>query len=59
MKYKGCFDLHATNCVLAIIDDKGNKVYKKKLPNSIIAIKETLKPFKQKIDGIVIESTFN
>lgn len=59
MKYKACFDLHSNNCVLAIIDEKGNKVYKKRLPNSITAIKETLKPFKQKTDGIVIESTFN
>jgi len=53
------FDLHANNNYLAIIDNKDTRVYKKKLPNQKEIILSELKPFKNDIKGVVVESTFN
>jgi len=52
-------DLHGNNNFLAIIDQQGKKVYKKKLPNDPGVILEVLAPFQKTLAGIVIESTFN
>jgi len=52
-------DLHGNNNTIGIIDGEGKRVFKKKLPNDPATIKETLKPFKADIEGIVVESTYN
>lgn len=52
-------DLHSSNSYLAIIDENGKRVFKKKLPNAPDDIRDALKPFKDGIVGIVVESTYN
>jgi len=52
-------DLHSSNSYLAIIDEDGKRVFKKKLPNAPDDIRDALKPFKNEIVGIVVESTYN
>ena len=42
-----------------MIDKKDVRVLKKKLPNDMKEILKTLKPFKKKITGVVVESTYN
>jgi transposase len=42
-----------------MIDENAEKVLRKKLPNELGAVKETLRPFKETVSGIVVESTFN
>jgi transposase len=52
-------DLHSTNNYLGIIDETDRRLFKKKLPNCPKTILAALKPFKKKLVGIVVESTFN
>lgn len=52
-------DLHSNTNYIAIIDENGKRVYKKKLLNIANHILEELKPFKDRIVGIVVESTYN
>ena len=53
------FDLHSNNSYVGIIDETGERVWKKKLSNDPRLISEMLKPFKKDIEGIVVESTYN
>jgi transposase len=59
MKLYTAFDLHSNNSYLGIIDENGKRIFKKKLRNDPAMIRETLKPFKTDIEGIVVESTYN
>lgn len=59
MKLYGGIDLHSNNCVLVILDQDGNKIFQRRLNNSITLILETLLPYQAQLDGIVVESTFN
>ena len=52
-------DLHSSNSYLAIIDETGKRVFKKKYPNDPEQILSALAPYKDTITGIVIESTYN
>ena len=52
-------DLHSSNSYLAIIDETGKRVFKKKVPNDPEQILSALAPYKDAIVGIVIESTYN
>jgi transposase len=52
-------DLHGNNNLLGIIDGDGKRIFKKKLPNDPLLINDILKPFKEEIVGIVVESTYN
>ncbi len=59
MKLYTGFDLHSTNNYLAIIDEKGKRVYKRRLRNDPENILTALMPHKNNIAGIVVESTYN
>ena len=52
-------DLHGNNNLMGIIDSEGKRIFKKKLPNDPLLINDILKPFKEEIVGIVVESTYN
>jgi transposase len=59
MKLYAGFDLHSTNSYVGIIDENGRRVFKRKLRNDPELIVTVLNPFKNDIEGIVVESTFN
>jgi transposase len=59
MRLYAAFDLHSSNSYLGISDEKGKRIFKKKLLNDPARIKEALRPFKAEIEGIVVESTYN
>ncbi|MCJ7603124.1 MAG: hypothetical protein MUO63_16705 [Desulfobulbaceae bacterium] len=59
MKLYTGIDLHSNNNYLAIIDDNDNRVFKRKLTNHLETILATLEPFREQVDGVVVESTFN
>ncbi len=59
MKLYTSFDLHSNNSYLGIKDGDGKRVFRKKLPNDPEVILNTLKPYKNDIVGIVVESTYN
>jgi transposase len=56
--YAGC-DLHGNNNLIGIIDGEGKRVFKKKLPNDLALVRDTLKPFQEELTGIAVESTYN
>jgi transposase len=59
MRLYGGSDLHSNNNYLGIIDEENKIVYKHKLRNELRQILEVLEPFKQEMEGIVVESTYN
>ena len=52
-------DLHSRNTYIGIMDDAFNRVFKKRVPNDLDQILHTLKPFKKRLKGFVVESTYN
>jgi len=52
-------DLHSSNNYVGIIDENDKRLYKKRLPNRIDDVLTALSPFKDSLDGIVVESTYN
>jgi len=52
-------DLHSRNTYIGIMDKEFNHVFKKRVPNHLEHILQTLDPFRDQIKGFVVESTFN
>lgn len=59
MRLYAAFDLHSSNNYLAIIGEGGKRVVSRKLPNDPEAIGAALQPYRKKIAGIAVESTYN
>lgn len=59
MKLYCGIDLHSNNSVVVVIDEQDKLILSKKCPNDISAILGQLAPFKEVIQGIVVESTYN
>lgn len=59
MKIYVGIDLHSNNNFAALIDEENKVVYKKRLPNELTVLLEELKPYKNSIEGVVVESTYN
>jgi transposase len=59
MELYTAFDLHANNTYAAIIDQAGKKIARKRLLNDPQVIIEFLKPHREHLAGVVVESTFN
>jgi len=58
MKYSG-IDLHSNNSVVTITDEEDRVMAEKRLPNDLTKIIDLLKPWKNELAGVVVESTFN
>jgi len=52
-------DLHGNNNYLGIIDERGQRIFKKSLPNDRQLILDVLRPYREEMAGIVVESTYN
>jgi transposase len=52
-------DLHRNSNSLGIIDAQGRRVFKRKMPNELGLIWQTLGPFRGELVGIAVESTYN
>ena len=59
MKVYAGLDLHATNTYVAMIDAENKVLYKHRHSNDVPSILSALDPFKEDIQGVVVESTFN
>ena len=59
MKLYGGIDLHSNNSVIVILDEKDETVYKKKHKNDLLEILSCLLPFRDSLQGLVVESTYN
>ncbi len=56
--YAGC-DLHGNNNLIGIVDGEGKRVFKKKLPNDLMLVRDTLQSYREELVGIAVESTYN
>jgi len=52
-------DLHSRDTYLGVLDHKFKRVFHKRLNNDLSLILSTLEPFREELQGIVVESTFN
>ncbi|OGL43705.1 MAG: hypothetical protein A2161_13340 [Candidatus Schekmanbacteria bacterium RBG_13_48_7] len=52
-------DLHSSTTYIGIMNEKYEKVFKKRVQNELPLILERLKPFKKYLQGIAVESTYN
>jgi transposase len=52
-------DLHSRNTYIGIMDNTFNRVFKKRVPNHLEQILQTLDPFRDQIKGFVVESNYN
>lgn len=59
MKHYSAIDLHSDNSVLVIIDELDKIVFHRRLPNDLDRILTELAPYKETLQGIAVESTFN
>ena len=59
MKLYGAIDLHSTNNVTVLIDEEDKIVYEKRLPNDLALILKELSVYQWRVEGMVVESTYN
>jgi transposase len=59
MKLYAGIDLHSSNNYIGIIDEKDERLYQKRMPNRLEYVLSALEPFKQDLEGVVVESTYN
>lgn len=62
MKDKGLYcgiDLHSNNGYYGIVNKDGKRLLDKKLPNDLETVLSTLKPYRDRIESVAVESTFN
>jgi transposase len=59
MKLYGAIDLHSNNNMTVLTDEQDRVVYEKRLPNDLALIVEQLASYRDSLQGIVVESTYN
>ncbi len=52
-------DLHSSNGMFVILDENDKVVFKKRLSNKLPTVLDALKPFREKLAIVAVESTFN
>src|SRR5258708_12207824 len=59
MKLYAAIDLHSNNSVLVILDEKDHVVYEKRLMNNLGLIVGALAPYRECVEAVAVESTYN
>ncbi len=59
MKLYAAFDLHSRSSHLAVLDEQGKKVFKAKLVNNAEIMILALEQYRERLEAIAVESTFN
>jgi len=59
MKAYAGIDLHSSNNFTAVIGDQDQRLYGRRLPNTVDAVVSALQPFREHLEGVVVESTYN
>jgi transposase len=52
-------DLHSNNVYVVVLDESDSVVLRCRLPNELAVILSSLEPFRERLTGIAVESTFN
>jgi len=59
MKVYGGIDLHSNNNVIVLLDEDDRIVYRERLANDLQLVLKDLEPYRDAIEGLVVESTYN
>jgi transposase len=59
MKLYGAIDLHSNNSMVELLDERDGIVYERRLPNVMPVILGQLAPYRETIQAIAVESTYN
>lgn len=59
MKLYAAIDLHSNNNVLSILDENDRVVFERRLRNDLQAVLSQLSPFRESLEAIAVESTYN
>jgi transposase len=59
MKLYAGIDLHSNNNFIGIINEQDQRLFQKRLPNRIEEVLQALEPFRESLEDIVVESTYN
>ena len=59
MKLYGGIDLHSNNSVIALLDEQDKVVYRRRLVNELELVLGELAPYREAVEGLVVESTYN
>jgi len=59
MKLYGAIDLHSNNSVVVLLDEQDRVVYERRLPNDLSVILGHLAPYRNNVQAIAVESTYN
>ncbi len=52
-------DLHSNNSYIVVLEAGGRRHFARRLPNDLAAILAALAPFRDRLVGVVVESTYN
>src|SRR6266496_3125845 len=52
-------DLHSTNSYLAVLNENLQSVLSRRVPNRLDAVVGALEPFRERLQAVAVESTFN
>jgi transposase len=55
----GGLDLHGDNVFCTLMNGSRQIVFEKRLPNDLATIREALEPYRKRIHGLAVESTYN
>lgn len=56
--YSG-LDLHSNNCVIGVMDQDGKRLRKKRVANDLSEVEAVLRPYREELVAVVVESTYN
>jgi len=59
MALYGGLDLHGDNVYVGLMDARFRRVFEGRLPNSLPVILAALEPYRERLAGVVVESTYN
>ncbi len=59
MDLHGGMDLHGDNVVCSLMDKEYRTVFERRLPNDLAVVLEALEPYRERLAGLAVESTFN
>ena len=59
MKLYVAIDLHSNNSVLVILDEQDHVVYERRLRNELPLIVAALAPYRENVQAVAVESTYN
>ena len=52
-------DLHSNNQVIVVADERDQRLMERRTPNDLVQTLDTLEPFRDELEGVVLESTYN